>query len=76
MSQTELTWSWEVENVVMLASAREDAGGLTRKVTLLEGELVEVHQAREVAEEKFHSLSDASTDGAWRLVVSEMDRRV
>jgi hypothetical protein len=31
-----------VENVAMLASLQEDAEGLTQKVTLLEGELVEV----------------------------------
>jgi hypothetical protein len=28
-----------------------------------------------VAEEKFRSLSDASADGAWRLVVSEMEHQ-
>jgi hypothetical protein len=31
--------------------------------------------AREVAEEKFHSLSDTSADGAWRLVVFKMECR-
>jgi hypothetical protein len=34
-----------------------------------------VLQAREVAEEKFHSLSDASAGGAWWLVVFEMERQ-
>jgi hypothetical protein len=34
-----------------------------------------VRWAREVAEDKFCSLSDASADGARRLVVSEMERR-
>jgi hypothetical protein len=37
--------------------------GLLCKVTLFEGELAEVRQAREVAEEKFRSLSDASANG-------------
>jgi hypothetical protein len=36
---------------VVQASVWEDAEGLVRKVTLLEGELAEARQAREVAEE-------------------------
>jgi hypothetical protein len=48
MLQAELTRAQEVENTATLASCREDAKGLVRKVTLLEGGL---------AEEKFHSLS-------------------
>jgi hypothetical protein len=64
VSQMETNQVREVENAMMLASAREDAEGLTRKVALLEGELVEVRQAQEVAEEKFHSLSNALVDGA------------
>jgi hypothetical protein len=44
-------------------------------VTLLEGELAKAHQAREVAKEKFHTLFDASANGARRLVVSEMEHR-
>jgi hypothetical protein len=55
---------WAVENVAMPASAREGAEGLVHKVTYLEGELVDAHQAREVVEEKFRSLSDVSTDSA------------
>jgi hypothetical protein len=39
-----------MENVVLLASVQEDAEGHFYKVAFLEGELVEVHQAREVAE--------------------------
>jgi hypothetical protein len=42
----ELTRAWEVENAVVLASTHEDAEGLTWKVTLLEGELVEVCRAK------------------------------
>jgi hypothetical protein len=64
VSQMETNQVREVENAMMLASAGEDAEGLTRKVALLEGELVEVRQAQEVAEEKFHSLSNALVDGA------------
>jgi hypothetical protein len=66
----------EVENAAMLAAAQEDAEGHARKVALLEGELVEVRQAREVAEEKFHNLSGTSADGARWLVVSEMEHQV
>jgi hypothetical protein len=73
-SQTESTWAQEVENVVVLVSIWEDDEGLVRKVALLEGELAEGRQAREVAKENFCSLSDASPDGARRLVVSEMER--
>jgi hypothetical protein len=32
---------WEAANTMMLASTHEDVEGLVRKVTLLEGELVE-----------------------------------
>jgi hypothetical protein len=42
---------------------------------MLKGELTEACRAGEVAEEKLCSLYDASTDGARRLVVSEMERR-
>jgi hypothetical protein len=63
-SPTELTQAWEVEDAAVLASAREDAEGLVWRVTLLKGELVEVPQAREVAEEKFYRLTDMSVDGA------------
>jgi hypothetical protein len=58
----------------VLASARKDAEGLIRKVALLEGELPEAYQPQEVAEEKFHCLSDVSAIGAWRLVVLKMER--
>jgi hypothetical protein len=34
--------AWEMESVVVLASVREDAEGLVRKVALLEGELAEL----------------------------------
>jgi hypothetical protein len=64
-----------VENVTVLASTREDADGVIRKVSLLEGELAEARQAQEVAEEKFHSLSDMSTDGVRQLVAPEMERQ-
>jgi hypothetical protein len=64
---------WEVENVTVSAFAQEDDESLICKVALLEGELLEARQAREVAEEKFHNSSDALADGALRLVVSEME---
>jgi hypothetical protein len=62
-----------VEDATTLASACEDDEGLVRKVALLEGELAEARWAREVVEEKFCSLSDASVVGARWLVVSEME---
>jgi hypothetical protein len=55
MSQAELNRSQEVENAMMPLSTREDAEVLAQKVALLEGELVEVCQAREVAEEKLRN---------------------
>jgi hypothetical protein len=72
-SPTELTRAREVEDATTLASACEDDEGLVRKVALLEGELAEARWAREVVEEKFCSLSDASAVGARWLVVSEME---
>jgi hypothetical protein len=64
-----------VKNVVAQASVREDAEVLVCKATLLEGEHVEARQAREVAEEKFCSLSDVSANGTWWLVIFEMGCR-
>jgi hypothetical protein len=65
----------DVENVMLLSSALEDAEGLIRKVALLEGELVEACQAQEVVEEKLCSLSDASANGARWIVASEVEHR-
>jgi hypothetical protein len=75
MSQTESTRAQKVKNVMVQTSVQEDAEGLVHKVALLKGELAEVRQAWEVAAEKIHSLSDASADGTWQLVVFEMERR-
>jgi hypothetical protein len=52
------------ENATVLASTHEGTEGLVSKVALLEGELLMVCRARDVAEEKIHSLSDAAADGA------------
>jgi hypothetical protein len=41
---------WEVEDAAALVPAREDTEGLVWKVALLEDELAEAHQAREVTE--------------------------
>jgi hypothetical protein len=65
----------EMENVAVLAYVREDAEGLICKVSLLEGELAEAHRARGVAKEKVCSLSSSSAEGAWRLVVCNMEHR-
>jgi hypothetical protein len=56
-----------------VAYAHEDVEGLFQKVTLLEGELAEVHRARETVEEMFRSLFDMSANGMLRLVVSEKE---
>jgi hypothetical protein len=39
-----LTWTWEVENTMAMASAHGDTEGLVRKVTLLEAELAKACQ--------------------------------
>jgi hypothetical protein len=44
-----------VENITVQASVQEDTEGFVCMVALLEGELAKARQAREVAEEKFHS---------------------
>jgi hypothetical protein len=65
----------EVENTTVLASARVDVEGLVRNIALLEGELVEVHRAREVAEEKFHGLFDMAADAGRRWEVFKKGHR-
>jgi hypothetical protein len=52
----------EVESATVLASAREEAEGLVWKITFLEGELVDVHQAREVVKENSRGLSDVAAN--------------
>jgi hypothetical protein len=63
----------EVESIVMLASTHEEAEGFVRKIVLLKGELVEVHRAREVAEENSRSLSDVAADAERRHEDSERE---
>jgi hypothetical protein len=60
----------EVQNAMALASTREDAEGLVRKIALLEGEFAEERRARELAEENFYGLSDAVVDAEHRWEVS------
>jgi hypothetical protein len=40
----------ELESVTVLASAHGEVEDFTRRIALLEGELVELHQAQETAE--------------------------
>jgi hypothetical protein len=75
VSQTGLSWAWEVETIVVLASVRGDAKGLIHKVALLEGELTEARQAQEKAKEKVRSLSRSSAEGTRWLVASEMEHQ-
>jgi hypothetical protein len=65
----------EVENAVALASTCKDAEGLLRKIALLEGELAEVHPAREMAEENSCGLSGAAVDAEWRREESEREHQ-
>jgi hypothetical protein len=65
----------EVKNATALASACEDAEGLVRKITLLEGDLAQERQARKWAEENSHGLSDVAADAKCRWEVSEREHR-
>jgi hypothetical protein len=50
----------------LLASTHGEADEVARKVTLLEGELAVVRQARDTAEAKLLSLVYMATDADWR----------
>jgi hypothetical protein len=63
----------EAESAALLASARQEAEGIVRSVALLEGELAEVHQAREMAEENSQGLSNAAVDVEWWREESERE---
>jgi hypothetical protein len=65
----------EVESAAMLASAHEEAKCLVWKITLLEGELVEVRRAWEVAKENSHGLSNMADDAERRWEVSEWEHQ-
>jgi hypothetical protein len=65
----------EVENVVSLASAHEDAEGLLRKIALLEGELAEERRAWELVEENSCGLPDVAADAERRWELSEREHR-
>jgi hypothetical protein len=52
----------EVESVAVVASAHGEVEDFTRRIALLEGELVEVRQAQETAEENSRGLSDTAAD--------------
>jgi hypothetical protein len=55
----------EVESAVVLTSTHEEPEGPVRKIALLEGELVEVRRAQEMAEENYCGLSDVAADDNW-----------
>jgi hypothetical protein len=57
----------EVESVAVLASARGEAEGFTRRIALLEGELMEAHQVHDTTEVNCRGLSDtaAYSDQRW-----------
>jgi hypothetical protein len=70
-----LSWVREMESVALVASVRGDAGGLIRKVAVLEGEPAEAHRAWEEVEESAHSLSSSSAEGARWLVAFETEHQ-
>jgi hypothetical protein len=61
----------EVENTTALASGHRDTEGLVWKIILLESELAEVRQAREVVEVNLHGLSDAAAHAEHQREVFE-----
>jgi hypothetical protein len=65
----------EVESATELASTCEEVEGLVQKVALLEGEVVEPRQSRELAEEISHGLSDAAADAEQRREGSEREHQ-
>jgi hypothetical protein len=64
----------EAENAAALAFAHEDAEGLVRKITLLEGELTDERRAHELAKENSHGLFDAAADVKRQWEVFERER--
>jgi hypothetical protein len=71
----EPTQAWEVESATVPDSIQEDTKGVVCKVALLKGELAAVHQAQEVAKDKFRNLPDVSPDGVWWFMIFEMEHR-
>jgi hypothetical protein len=55
--------SMEAECATVLASAREETEGFTRRIGLLKGKLADARQAQDVVEENSQGLSDAAADG-------------
>jgi hypothetical protein len=75
VSHTGSSQVWEVESVVVLASARGDAESLVHNVALLDGELVEACWVWDVAGERACCLSISSAEDARRLIASEIECR-
>jgi hypothetical protein len=71
----ERVMSVEAENAMALASTHDDAEGLIRKITLLEGKLADERQAREVAKENSRGLSEEAADAERQWEVSEKEHR-
>jgi hypothetical protein len=63
----------EVKSIMALASACKKAKGLVWRIALLEGELAEAHQDREMAEENSWGLSDAVADAKQQREESEKE---
>jgi hypothetical protein len=61
--------------VARAISAHEDAEGLVQKITILEGELAEERQARELDVENSRGLSDIAVDVERWWEVSERERQ-
>jgi hypothetical protein len=65
----------EVESAVVLASAHEEAEDLARRIALLEGELAEVRQARDMAKENSRGSFDMVADAERWLEESKIECR-
>lgn len=63
----------EAESAVALAYASEEAEGIVRRVSILEGELAEAHWDRGMAKENSRGLSDVAANAEWRREESERE---
>jgi hypothetical protein len=59
------------ERVVLLAPARDKADEVDQRVSALEDELMAMRWGRDVAEEKFLSLSAKAAAAEWRRVAAK-----
>jgi hypothetical protein len=63
----------EAKRVAALASARGEAEGFTRRIPLLEGELADMRQTRDIAKVNSRSLSSLAANAGRRREEDEME---